>query len=57
MLYLYVITLLKSSKPVNNFFLACIPMFLIRIYLDWTNDGSCSLTEFSKSTSLPVFIA
>ena len=39
MLYLYVITLLKSSKPVNNVFLACIPMFLMRIYLDWTNDG------------------
>ena len=31
MLYLYVITLLKSSKPVNNVFLACIPMFLIRM--------------------------
>ena len=31
MLYLYVITLLKSSKPVNNVFLVCIPMFLIRI--------------------------
>ena len=39
MLYLYVITLLKSSKPVNNVFVACIAMFLIRIYLDWTNDG------------------
>ena len=36
-----IINLPGVSTKLNkyNVFLACIPMFLIRIYLDWTNDG------------------
>ena len=36
---MYVYVYIYIYKPVNNVFLACIPVFLIRIYLDWTNDG------------------
>ena len=37
--YWLIAPLLAYYKIIINVFLACIPMFLIRIYLDWSNDG------------------